>query len=323
MTKPGLSVLAVTNTYPAPSTPGDSPCIRDQLEALQAEGVRVDLLHIDRSAKLNYARAAWKLFKLSFGPKRYDLVHAYYGHCGLIARLQFRYPVVVTFRGSDLLGRTDGLIGRVVARLVQGVIVMSDEMQRVTGRERAHVIPFGVNTALFRPQPMAPARHALGLAADRRYVLFPWDPDRPEKRFDLVRDALTMLQRRYDNIEVITVFDQPHEVIAQYMNACDVLVLTSDHEGAPMAVREAAACNLPVVSVDVGDVRQTVGGMKGCFICEQRADDIAAKLGHVLDRNERGDGTDTVRRLDVAWSAERVLQVYASVLNSDHLASAI
>jgi len=129
-----ISVLAVTNTYPTEEAPGDTPCVKDHILALRAKGVDVDLLHVDRSkGKQSYARAAWRLLLASFQSKRYDLVHAYYGHCGLLARLQLRYPLVVTFRGSDLLSRRDGAIGRVVARPADGVIsVMSEEMRQLT-----------------------------------------------------------------------------------------------------------------------------------------------------------------------------------------------
>jgi len=313
-----LRVLAVTNAYPTDEIPGDTPCIKDQIVALRAQGVKVDLLHIDRSlGKLSYAKAAWRLFLISFQSKRYDLIHAYYGHCGLLARLQFKYPVVVTFRGSDLLSRKDGAIGRMVARLVEGVIVMSEEMKRVAKRNDAYVIPFGVDSDHFTPYPMELARRDLRLLLNGKLVLFPWDPARPEKRFDIVERAIQALQREQEKASLVVVFDKPHEVVAKYMNACDVMVLASDYEGSPMAVREAMACNLPIVSVDVGDVRQVIGDTDGCYLCKQEAGDLAEKLSRALNRGERTDGARMIRRMDAAWAAEQVISVYNLVLNKD------
>ena len=310
-----VSVLAVTNTYPTDEMPGDTPCIKDQIMALRAQGVIVDLLHVDRSkGKLSYARAAWRLFLKSFRGKEYDLIHAYYGHCGLLARLQLRYPIVVTFRGSDLLSHKDGLIGRIVARLVQGVIVMSEEMERATKRQDAHIIPFGVNLDLFTPYPKERARRDLGLPMSEKLVLFPWNPARPEKRFDIVEEAIRALKRDDESVRLVVVYNKPSEVVAKYMNACDVMVLASDHEGSPMAVREAMACNLPVVSVDVGDVRQIIGGIVSCHLCKQEAGDLAEKLSWVLCGGERTDGSRIVRKMDAAWSAEQVISVYSQVL---------
>jgi teichuronic acid biosynthesis glycosyltransferase TuaC len=311
-----ISVLAVTNTYPTDEMPGDTPCIKDQILALRAQGIKVDLLHIDRSkGKLSYAKTAWRLFLTSFQGKRYDLIHAYYGHSGLLARLQLRYPIVVTFRGSDLLSRKDGAIGKIVSRLVEGVIVMSEEMKRAAKRKDAHVIPFGVNSDLFTPCPMEQARRDLGLSLSDRLVLFPWDPARAEKRFDIVQQAIQMLQKEQENVCLVMVFNKPHEVVAKYMNACDTMVLASDHEGAPMAVREAMACNLPIVSVDVGDVPQIIGDTEGCYLCKREAGDLAEKLGWILSWGERTDGSRVVRKMDAAWAAAQVISVYNLVLN--------
>lgn len=313
-----ISVLAVTNAYPTDQTPGDAPCIEDQIAALRAQGVNVDLLRIDRSKrKLSYARAAWRLFLTSFQSKRYDLIHAYYGHCGLLARLQLRYPVVVTFRGSDLLSRKDGAIGRMVARLVDSVIVMSEEMKRAAKRRDAHIIPFGVNSYLFTPYPMEQARSDLGLPLSDKLILFPWDPGRPEKRFDIVVETIRILQKEQERVRLVVMFNKPHEVVAKYMNACDAMVLASDHEGAPMAVREAMACNLPIVGVDVGDVRQIFGHTEGCYLCKREATDLAEKLGWVLSRGDRTDGSRFVRKMDAAWAAEQVISAYYRVLNRD------
>ena len=311
-----IGVLAVTNTYPTSEMPGDTPCIRDQILALRAQGVAVDLLRIDRSkGKLSYARAAWRLLLTSFQSKRYHLIHAYYGHCGLLARLQLRYPVVVTFRGSDLLSHKDGAIGRLVAGLVDGVIVMSEEMKCAAKRNDAHIIPFGVDLDLFHPYPMERARRDLGLSLSDKLVLFPWDPDRSVKRFDIVKDAIQLLQEEHGTVRLVVVFNEPHGIVAKYMNACDAIVLASDHEGAPMAIREAMACGLPIVSVDVGDVRETIGETEGCYLCRQEAGDLAEKLGWVLSRRGRIDGVRVVREMSAARAAEQVISVYNLILN--------
>lgn len=311
-----IRVLVVTNTYPTDEMPGDTPCIKDQILVLRAQGVEIDLLLIGRSRRRqSYAVAAWRLFLTSFQGRRYDLIHAYYGHSGLLARLQLRYPVVVTFRGSDLLGPKDGAIGRLVARLVEGVIVVSEEMKRAAKREDAHIIPFGVKLGLFTPYPMERARRDLGLPLDDKLVLFPWDPARVEKRFDVVKEAIQALQKEQENARLVVVYSKPRELVAKFMNACNAMVLASDHEGAPMAVREAMACNLPIVSVDVGDVRQIIGDTEGCYLCKREAADLAEKLGWALSREGRTDGVRVVEKMDVAWAARQVISVYNLVIN--------
>lgn len=313
-----LHILAVTNTYPSAEMPGDGPQIRDQLEALKARGVEVDLVYIDRyrGKARSYAQAAWKIFLLSFGGRPYHLIHAYYGHCGLIARLQLRYPVIVTFLGSDLLGRRDGRIGKVAAGLADRIIVQSEEMKRVAKRADAYVIPFGVNPVFFTPCSPEDARRELGLALDEKLVLFPWNPARAVKRFDLVQEAVRILRQRYDRVRLVTVFDRPHELVAKYMAACDVMVLASEHEGSPMALREAMACNLPIVSVDVGDVRKLIEDTEGCYLCRREPSDIAEKLGLALERGGRTSGARIVRQADAVWAADQVVAIYDRLLES-------
>jgi teichuronic acid biosynthesis glycosyltransferase TuaC len=309
-----LSILAVTNTYPTEKMPGDTPCIKDQIEELRARGHHIDLFYIDRSNKLNYFKAAFRLALYSLKPRRYDLIHAFYGHCGFVARLQTKYPVVVTFRGSDLLGK-DGKIGKIAARWAQGVIVMTDDMKQVSERDDARVIPFGVNSAIFRPYPRDKARQELDLPLDEKLILFPWDPARGVKRFDIVEAAFELLRKEHESVRLITIFDQPHDVIATYMNACDVMILASDYEGSPMAVREAIACNLPLVSVDVGDVREIIENVGNCYLVERDPAAIAEKVVLVLASNTRAEWDRSKSKIDAAWAADRVLEVYDSVLN--------
>lgn len=314
---PGLRILVVTNVYPTPTMPGDTPAVRDQVESLRACGLEVDVLRIDRSQGWRgYVKAAWRVFLENFRRSRYDLVHAYYGHSGLIAQCQFRYPVVVTFLGSDLLTRRDGRIGKLAARLADGVIVMTEEMKAVARRPDAHVIPHGINTGIFKPYSKEAARRELGLPSDEKLVLFPWDPVRAVKRYDIVKEVIEELQQRDESIRLVTVYDKPHEIAAKYMNACDAMILASDHEGAPMAVREALACGLPVVSVDVGDVRQAIGDVEGCYICRQDVSDLVEKLGPVLRQGDRLHNAGIVERMDLTWVARQVISVYEFVLEN-------
>lgn len=309
-----IRVLVVTNSYPTEEHPYDAPCIKDQIEALQKLGASIDILHIYRQkGKAAYIQAGFQILRLNFQRRRYDLIHAYYGHSGLIARLQLRYPLVVTFRGSDLLSRRDGIIGKPVAKLADRIIVMSEEMKHVAKRSDASIIPFGVNLDLFYPRPVDKARRELMLASDEKIILFPWEPTRPEKRFDLVEDMIRIVREKHDRVRLIAIYGEPHTIVAKYMCACDAMVLVSDHEGSPMAVREAMACNLPIIAVDAGDVRQIISGVEGCYLCDRDVHDIAAKVELVLSRGQRSDGFEKMKSLNALWAAKQVFDIYSSV----------
>lgn len=277
-----IRVLVITNTYPSKDRPGDTPSIKDQVEDLKSLGVFVEVFYIDSRHKINYFSGAIKIISLSFMPKKYDLIHAFYGHTGVLAKLQSRYPVVVTFLGSDLLSKKDSKIGKYAARKADGVIVMTDEMKKVANRLDARVIPFGANTAIFKPYPAEKAREELSLPLDKKLVLFPWEPTRAVKRYWIAQETVKLLKTDYD-VELLTIFNKPRELLAKYMSACDVMLLTSMHEGAPLAVREALACRLPVVSVDVGDVGWIIGKCKGGYIASDQAADLANKASWVFE----------------------------------------
>ena len=87
-----------------------------------------------------------------------------------------------------------------------------------------------------------------------------------------------LLKENVPDAELVLVSKKPLDVVPKYMNACDVLVLVSDGEGSPMVIKEAMACNLPIVSVPVGDVPEVIGGTDGCFLCSQEPGDVAKKL---------------------------------------------
>jgi glycosyltransferase involved in cell wall biosynthesis len=101
-----------------------------------------------------------------------------------------------------------------------------------------------------------------------------------------------------------------------YMNACDVLLMTSFSEGSPNVVKEAMACNLPVVSVLVGDVPELLAGIKGCVMCPREAEALGAALVQVLRDGQRSAGRLALQRkgLDQESVARKIMTVYAEVL---------
>lgn len=303
-----------------------APAIRDQVEALRKFGVQIETLTITTSRKISYLRAAVKVFLLNFQSRHYDLIHAYYSLLGMVARFQLRYPVVLTYQGSDLVSKTpfsdkggrDTLVGKILSLFVSETIVMSPEMKQAVPfrKEHVHIIPFGINTEIFSPIPQELARRELNLPQEEKLVLFPWNPERQEKRFAMAQEAVQTLKDEYP-VRLIAVFGKPRETLALYMNACDALVVTSTHEGSPVAVREAMACNLPIVSVRVGDVPQLIGDIEGCYLCEANAQSIASALQLVIKRGQRVKSREKIIGFNTHWSAREVQKVYQLLVNRE------
>jgi teichuronic acid biosynthesis glycosyltransferase TuaC len=237
-------------------------------------------------------------------------------------------PLVVTFRGDDLegvlsdrtgqltaRGRMLPLLSRVVARRADATIVVSAHLKNFLHREaQPHVIPSGLDLERFRLIPQAEARRHLGLPPEGRLVLFVGSPTSSRKRYDLARQAVAIVKQSRP-VELVLGWAVPHEQIPYFMNACDALVFTSRQEGSPNVVKEALACNLPVVSVAIGDVPERLRDLAGCEVCADDAPEtIAAALIHALDRGARTAGRERMRELDEHITTERVIGVYRSVL---------
>lgn len=99
-----------------------------------------------------------------------------------------------------------------------------------------------------------------------------------------------------------------------YINASDVMLLTSVHEGSSNVVKGALACNVPVVSTDVGDVRIRIGEIAGCHVCEASVATLADAVEEVLERDQPNvEGRITVLGLDERVLAKKVRQIYERV----------
>lgn len=322
-----MRALIATAMYPTPERPAFGTFVRTQVESLRQIGVQAEPFVLQGSnRKLMYPRAVPALRRRLDRTPSVDVVHAHYGLVGAVARLQRRVPVVLTFHGDDLLGTIDEagrtipwsrLIaggGRLLARTVDAVIVQSEQMaERVHAVREVHVIPHEVDMELFRPVDRALARARLGLDPDGHYVLFAASPSVPVKRFPLARDAVEFVRRDLPGAELLVVHQETQERLVQYMNACDVLAFTSFQEGSPNIVKQAMACNLPVVATDVGDVREIVSGTRGCTIVEPDVATVAEGLLRALRAGERSDGRERVQHLRPQAVARRVLRVYERV----------
>lgn len=324
-----IRVLMVTSDWPTPGQPRTTYFIKRQADFLQAAGIRVDVFHFrGRRNPWNYLSAWWRL-RRRLARNYYDLLHAQFGQSGLLA-LPKRLPMVVTYRGSDLLGEVGKggrytlvghllqVVSRAVARRADAVIVVSEHMKaELPPGVPAHVIPSGLDFELFRPIPRDEARRRLALPLDRPLVLFAGCPEWPRKRHALAKAAMDVLGRTMP-ADLVIAWGVPHSDIPYFMNACDALVFTSMQEGSPNVVKEALACNLPVVSVPVGDVPRRLAGVAGCELCaNERPETIAAALERVLRRGGRaGGGRAAVQELDERVLTQRVIDIYRSIMRN-------
>jgi len=322
-----IRVLMITSGWPQPGQPQTTHFIVQQVEFLRRAGVEVDVFQFRGSGKLSKYVSSWRKVRPMIRSGRYDLVHAQFGQSGLLA-LPKHIPLVVTFHGDDIQGIVDDRLGRValrgrvlrtlsrlVARRADAVVVVSAHMKAFfRTKAPVSVLPCGLDMELFRPVPRDEARRRLGWPLDKRMVLFAANPATYRKRYPLAKAAVDILNRTLP-AELVVAWGVPHNDVVLYMNACDALVFTSMREGSPCVVKEALACDLPVVSVAVADVAERLEGVGGCELCaDEQPETISAALERVLRRGERAAGRVAVQNLSEDVMMARLIEVYRTAL---------
>ena len=319
-----MRVLVVTSMYPAPSRPSLGGFVRDQVEALRAiEGLEVELFAFAPGGTSRFARAAVRL-RRAHGRDRFDLVHAHYGLSGWVAlALGHRAPILVTFHGTDLAHRIVGPLSRGLVRRIDVAAPVSARLARAGLPGSADVrptpvLPCGVNLDRFGPRDRGEARARLGLDPDGRYLLFPADPGRPEKRHDRALDLA-----RAAGAELLTYGGRPSEEVPDLINAANAVVAPSDREGFGLAPLEALACDVAVLSTDVGiaplALRDVAGTLCGPY---DRAAWLATAAAHLDAPDSRVAGRRRAALFERRRMAERVFEAYRDVAGESAVRSA-
>jgi glycosyltransferase involved in cell wall biosynthesis len=176
------------------------------------------------------------------------------------------------------------------------------------------IVPTGVDTTTFRRLDRGEARDRLGWP-DRATVLFNAGFDPRRKRLDLAEAAVGVARREIPDLRLeVTRGEIAPEEMPFWMNAADVLLITSDSEGSPTVVHEAMACGLPIVSVDVGDVADRLKGSEPSAIVERSPEALARPVVAIVRLQRRSNGPELVRSLSQDVLAQDVLCVYRKAL---------
>lgn len=266
------------------------------------------------------------LLKKEIKKNNYDLIHAHYSLIGLVALLTFSgKPVVLSVMGSDAYGDYDTkgrripssyiymLITQLVQPFVKGIIVKSPNIEKYIYRKKiTQIIPNGVSFTRFSPKDKIECRKKLGLPTDKKLVLFLAKPDDPRKNFKLLLDAEKLIEQK--DFEVRNPYPIDNKDFPDYLNASDVFVLTSYNEGSPNVIKEAMACNTPIISTPVGDVVEILGDTPGCYIIDFDANHLADKLQKALAFNKKTTGRVTIKELDDRIVSKKIIDIYNRVV---------
>ena len=292
---------------------GISSITKNQAESLRNYGIDIDHFLIIGKGFKGYISNIFKLRKYLIN-NDYDLIHAHYSLTAFIVSLATNIPTVVSLMGSPIQKH---FLGKKVIQLFhllrwKATIVKSERMKRELSLNNSIVIPNGVDFGKFMPMNKEMAKQKLLFNARKHIIFVAYNHNRKAKNFELAQQAIKLLND--DNIELNVLSKIDHTQIPLYMNAADALLLTSNREGSPNVIKEAMACNLPIVSTNVGDVTEVIGNIKGCYLTTNDPKDIADKIKLALEFSGRTNGRDQIQHLDVNTIAKQVIKVYEGVI---------
>jgi glycosyltransferase involved in cell wall biosynthesis len=309
-----MRALIVTNMYPSPAHPALGSFVADQVAALRRlddPDLQLEVSAFAPGGLRAYARAARQLHARYGAGGPFDVVHAHFGLTAWVARAVPARARAVTLHGTDLVHPRSRAI--TLAALAQtdliGVVSesLASTIPRWAGRGRAQVLPCGVDLHRFGPIDRADARRRLGLDPAGPYLLFPSDPQRPEKRHDRALEVAA-------GVPLLALTDVPPAQVPLYVNAANAVLIPSEREGFGLAVLEALACDVPVLAAPVGIAPEVLADVPGdlCASFDARTW-RAAVAPHLDDADPRVPGRDRAEPYSSDRMAARVLGAWRTL----------
>lgn len=292
---------------------GISPIVLNQGKSLQRAGIHIDFFTIKGKGIRGYLKNVF-LLRSYLKKSNYNLIHAHYKLSAFIVSLALARPLVVSLMGSDVLRSKNNWILHLFSYFSWNtVIVKSQKMKDRLGINKAQIIPNGVNFKLFYPIDQKTAQEKLGWSSQKKYVLFPSNPRKVVKNYNLAQESIKLVND--DGIELITTTNVPNDEMVYYYNSADVVILTSHSEGSPNVIKEAMACCRPIVSVDVGDVSSIISNTEGCYTSSREPTDLAANLKKALQFSNKTNGRDRISHLKEELIASRIIKSYRALVD--------
>lgn len=297
---------------------GISPIVYNQGESLKSIGHDVEYFTIKGKGIRGYLSNIFTLRRY-LKKNNFDIVHAHYSLSAMVASLAGAFGIVVSLMGSDVngSGKTKTLLRFFHRFFWRSCIVKTKEMSDKLGFSSLEIVPNGVDISKFFPIDSTLAKKQLNWDVDHFHILFAANPDRYEKNFTLAKQSFDSLNQ--EKAELHTFSNTPHDDINIWLNAADLVILSSLWEGSPNVIKEAMACNKIILSTEVGDIKWLFGDQQGFFISSSSLEDYSSNLSLAINysnsfKNSNGRKRIMDLQLDSKTIAERLTHIYLNSL---------
>ena len=317
-----MKILYVTNMYPNANDPTYGIFVKEQIEAVSnCESIKYEIYTIDgKRGFVEYVKSVGKIRAL-IKKERFDLVHIHYGLSGLFLLLgKVKVPTIMTLHGGDIQAEQGKIIQVALTKLIlkkcDFAITLNERMNDIVRKyiKCTEIIPCSVNTKLFIP------RERVKAASQIVKVLFPSSRTRYVKDFPLFQRTCNLLREKYGlMVKEFYMENLSRQEVADLFCQMDLLLMTSISEGSPQVVKEAMACNLPIVTTKVGDVSIILEGAANCYVASRRDEKELADLAVKSLSKSQNSGTCPREKifelgLDDDSIAKRIIGVYHDIV---------
>ncbi|MBR5631273.1 MAG: glycosyltransferase [Bacteroidales bacterium] len=292
-----------------------APFIVEQVEALKKNQCEIAWFGLQGKGLMGYLKNLSSLMR-KIREVQPDIIHAHYGLSGLLANLQRRIPVVTTYHGSDINDNKALRFSKMAMKLsAWNIFVSRKTLDIAQPKKHYSLLPCGIDLCDAQLTEKSKARRIMKLDEKKKYVLFAGAFDNVVKNAPLAKETVSLMQD--DNAEMLELKGFSRDEVTLLMCAADAFLMTSITEGSPQVIKEALACGCPIVSVDVGDVKERMKGIDGCYVAETREPyELSELLKKALSFEGKTKGREKilVEGLDNRKVAEVIMGVYGRIL---------
>ena len=309
----------ITSEWPSEKDPNQVPFLVESVNFLEKSNISFKICRVRTNSIKKIKKSISDIIFL-IKKEEFNLVHVHWGY-NFIYGCFLNLPLVTTYHGSDLNIPKSWTIKTLLMAFVSRIstfysdhnIFVNSSLCELANlninRNRNSIIPMGVNLEKFFPMDKMECRKKLELPLNKKIILFGGNVSQPVKRFNLAEEACKDL---IDDFHLITVDYFDYNTIPLFINASDLILVTSYSEGSPMMVKESLACNIPIVATDVGDIGALIKGLENCYLIHDISpSSIAKKISKCLNSPIRPNGRDRIREYySLNFTCKKLINIY-------------
>ncbi len=291
------------------------PFITEQGDELVRQGIGVDYFPVKGKGLIGYMKNLNDLNK-KIKSGKYQLIHAHYGLSGALSVLQCKLPVIITFHNGETLSFKGNLISSIASLISAYNIYVAQHIYDLTffkNKKKYCVIPCGITLNDITLTPKENAIREMKLPVNKTNILFGGSFSNLRKNYPLAKEAIEFLEKK-DNINLIELKGFSREQVTMLLCGCDLLLLPTKSEGSPQIIKEAMACNCPIVATNVADIAEITANTQGCFITGFEPSEVARAIDNAINFNKRTDGRSKMSKYENSVIVGEIIEIYKKVV---------